>query len=322
LPHRDLVAPRALGLLREHRLELLFAVRPGDTHAADVLRACRGEGLRAGVWPMLADRDGRWANARNALAFERFTLGLLDALDAAGVLPAEVAIDLEPGFDRVARLVRAEPRAARAIAAELRDERRAFERGREVLGRLASTLAARGVAASAALVPLVALPASGAAWERLLGTPATEVWEHASVMLYTSLLEGWSRGALAREDALAVLHDVALATRARFGARAGLSLGALGPGAFGTEPVYRAPAELADDVAVARAAGVDDLTLLDLGGLLARPDAGAFARAFVSEPARALPPRRTFRARAFLGALELAGRTAAWVADWSGRSAS
>jgi hypothetical protein len=70
--------------------------------------------------------------------------------------------------------------------------------------------------------------------------------------------------------------------RTRWGARAGLSLGAVGTGAFGDEPVLRSPAELARDVAIARAAGIQELSLFELGGVLRRAPAEPWLEAFCS----------------------------------------
>ena len=96
---------------------------------------------------------------------------------------------------------------------------------------------------------------------------------------------------LGRESAGAVLSEGARLTRLRFGRRAGISLGAVGKGALGDEPVYRDVSELAQDVAIARAQGVDDLALLDLGGVLARPNPEAWLEAFVAtEAAKHVPP--------------------------------
>jgi hypothetical protein len=129
-------------------------------------------------------------------------------------------------------------------------------------------------------------------------------------MLYTSILEGWSHGLLRRADALALGAAGCAASRARFGAKAGASLGAVGPGAFGDEPVYRSPGELAEDVGAARAEGVDDLALFDLGGVLRRPPAEAWLEAFTTAPARPAPETR--RAHAALLALQVTGGT--WAA--------
>src|SRR6185369_4864072 len=132
-------------------------------------------------------------------------------------------------------------------------------------------------------------------------------WDHLTPMLYTSIIEGWSRGLLRRADARAVLSWSCARSLKKFGEVAGASLGAVGTGAFGDEPVYRSPAELADDVAVARAAGIDDLALFDLGGVLRRPPAEAWLEAFVETPPAASLPDPTWRARAALAGARVAG---------------
>src|SRR5262249_13382791 len=79
------------------------------------------------------------------------------------------------------------------------------------------------------------------------------------------------------------------------GTRAGLSLGVVGTGAFGHEPTYPSVNELAFDVTLARHAGIDDLALFDLGGVLAR-NAEVWLEAFTTAPASAFPVLDTARA--------------------------
>jgi hypothetical protein len=105
-----------------------------------------------------------------------------------------------------------------------------------------------------------------------------------------------------------MLGTLSRAAASRFGPAAGVSLGAIGAGAFGDEPIYRSPEELADDVSIARAAGVDDLTLFDLGGAVAR-GLEDWLDVFVhTEPARSLPE------------VTLASRAALSIADASAAS--
>ncbi|MDB4946588.1 MAG: hypothetical protein JWP97_6122, partial [Labilithrix sp.] len=162
-------------------------------------------------------------------------------------------------------------------------------------------LRARGVTTAAAVWPLVALDPRGArGWQSLLGTPVDALGvQRVSVMVYTSILEGWSRGAVARRHATALLERAAVRTVERWGNAAGISLGCVGTGALEDEPVYRDPAELAEDVAITRAAGCADLSLFDLGGVLRRPPAEAWLDAFAhgGEAAALAPSRRVELAR-------------------------
>jgi hypothetical protein len=135
-------------------------------------------------------------------------------------------------------------------------------------------------------------------------------------MLYTTLIEGYSRKMLRRRDARALLVMLAEAARRRFGSRAGISLGVVAGGALGDERGYRDPSELADDVAIARAAGIDALALYGLDGILARPPIEAWLDRFVD----AAPPSRpagSWRANAALAGLSLASPALAWLTSSS-----
>lgn len=293
----------AFGLLRRFDVGLVAAVRPWQLgEVAELVRAAAGEGVPLSLWPMLADEDGRWANARNAPAFGAFVRALCDVLDAARARVGEIALDVEPPIADVRALL-GEAGRREGVKASLRAVRDGMRGAGAAYGELVAELGARGVRASAALVPL---SLAGGRWHRMMGWPEREAAvEHLSVMLYTSILEGWSRGVFDRQDARALLARGCSSAVRRLGARAGASLGAVGTGALGNEPVYRGVDELADDVAVARAAGLDDLALFDLGGVLRRPPPEAWLEAFVAtEPAAELPkPSTRVRAAVFLARL-------------------
>ncbi|WP_437329837.1 hypothetical protein [Sorangium sp. So ce381] len=310
LPLEVVRMPGTLALLRRYALELSIAVRP-ETAAGlpDLVAACADAGVAVAVWPMIADEDGRWASAGNAAAFGAFVARLLDALDARRLAAAEIVFDLEPPIDAVRRALAGGRGALDLLGGGPRGSPRWSEAQRAYV-ELAGAVHARGMATSAAIVPLVLTDGPARGWERLLGTPVSAPpWGRVGAMLYTSLVEGYSRGALEREDAVALLAWGCRAAARRFGPRAGASLGAVGKGALGDEPVYRSVAELREDVAAAEAAGVSDLSLFDLGGVLARPPAEAWLEAFVAPP-EAHSPRDTLRARGVVAAAALVGRAA------------
>jgi hypothetical protein len=311
LPCAALSEPRTRALLRRFAIEPIVAAFP-STDVADLARAMEalaGEGLPAVIWPMLADGDGRWANAGNAEAFARYTLSLVEQLALRGLAPVEVAIDLEPSIEDL----RPSPADASIHAHFLRlsTDQGSFARARDALRALGDALRERGVRISAAAPPTVLLdPEAGERrpFQEMLGTPVDGLlWDHVSVMLYTSIIEGWSVGVLRREDTRALLGAFAALAEARFGEKAGVSLGAVGVGAFGDEPVYRSSDELADDVAIVTAAGALDLTLFDLGGVLRREDPEAWLEAFTRTAPAERVPAPTLRVRVGLQGARLAG---------------
>jgi hypothetical protein len=319
LPYETVARPRTVALLRRHALEVVLAVQPQQLAGLpQVARVLRDAGVPHSVWPMLSDDEGRWASAANAAAFAAFVRAATDALVDAGAPPREVLLDLEPPFAHARALaVSAGSRGPRpgspwrALLTALRARPRpapfaVLDAASRELGAAVDALHARGIGTASAVWPLVALDAPGArGWQALLGTPVDALpTGRVSVMMYTSILEGWSRGALRRGDATALLRAASARVERRWGPRAGLSLGCVGAGALLDEPVYRDPQELAEDVTLAREAGVRDLSLFDLGGVVRRApseawlDAFAYGRADVrcEDRARVTAARRLARA--------------------------
>lgn len=289
LPFEEVTRPRTISLLQRHELEIVLAVRPWQLAelpaAAQVLR---DNGVSCSIWPMLADEEGRWASARNARAFVGFIRDTADVLEAAGAPPREMLLDLEPPFAQARVLATTGGSTERwydfAAARPRSTPAALMDAAAKELGAAVAALHARGIATASAVWPLVALdPPDTRGWQALLGTPVDALGTgRVSVMVYTSILEGWSRGAIRRRDAKLLLAAAGARALRRWGPDAGLSLGCVGTGALVDEPVYRDPSELAEDVALARASGCRDLSLFDLGGVLAREPAEAWLDAFAS----------------------------------------
>lgn len=288
-----------VALLVRHGVAPIIAVRPGQEAALpEVLARHWDAGLSPSVWPMLSDEAGRWGSSWNLGPYSEWTLRVAGMVRAPTGLGAEVALDLEPPIALVAGALSARPvqgdstgnHDASAVPRwRWLDRERSERSAAAALRYLLDTLHAQGFAVMAAVAPCVVfdpLPSSVAAalapagWQRALGTPVDGLpWDHVSVMAYTSMLAGWSRGALDRTAALALFRSICRHTAQRFGPRASVSVGAVGTGALGDEPVCASARELAEDVAVARACGIDDLALFDLGGVLDRPPAEAWFEA-------------------------------------------
>ncbi len=299
LSPEEATAPRVLSLLAEADIQLLMAIFPHTRdRARHVLQACREAGVSVGLWPMLSDEAGRWASVDNGEQYAAFVRQLLSAL--GDQMPDTFAINLEPPIAEVRQILDRNPRALlrRAIGREPRPE------GARALVEIVDEVNARGVETLAALVPPLGTGwALGRGFENAIGAPLSALrLSRAGPMLYTTLLTGYGRGVVRRRDATSLLAMLAEATQRQMGARATLSLGTVGTGALGDERIYDGPQDLALDVAVARAAGVDNLALFDLGGVLGRPPTAAWLRAFVDTPPAKEPVRLSKRARVLRGA--------------------
>jgi len=267
LPHGEVAA---LGpLLARERIDLLLAVRPAQLDGLDALvRELRDTGVFVGLWPMLDDADGRWASVASCAKFVAFTDEVVRRAPSAD----EIVIDLEPPVETMVKWKSSRPSYRRSGPG-------AFDLARDTYrDHIVRWRHDRRV--TTAVLPMLVF---GGQWvQKLVGTPSDLPVDRHSVMAYTSLFEGWSRGLLSRRRSETLLVACARFARKRFGERAALSLGVVGVGAFGDEPSYRDPAELGRDVALATAAGIDELSVFDLGGMVRRGPIEAWLEAFTS----------------------------------------
>lgn len=264
VPYDAIDAP-LLDALGRRGIELALAVFPSDVARLEpVLRRLRASDVRAVLWPLLDDAQGRWPNANNSRAFAMH----VDAIAGTAAV-GTMLFDVEPPIDwtRAVMNWRYVPRPRR--------------RGSHA--ELAQSLRARGWTLEAVVPPMLLY---GVAWERWLGTPVRDLQcERVEPMLYTSLFEGYSRGLVSRRVARDLLARM---TAAADGA---VSLGVVGGGALGDERAYRNVDELRDDVALAKAAGATRLSLYALDGIFARGQLERWLDALVLTDAGVLPPR-------------------------------
>jgi hypothetical protein len=300
LPLDELCRPALLGLLARHGVGVMAAITPSTLETAPrVVKTYHDAGVRIGLWPMLEHADGRWPSTANLTRFRDFVARLESACH--GELPDDLAIDLEPPIVDLRALFAFD---ARALARGLSGSQRESVAG---LCQLVRDVEARGVRTVAAAIPVVLADGVHRGWQRFLGTPVDEPpFSRVSPMIYTTLIEGYSRGRLRRDDALALLAVGARATRRRYRERASLSLGAVGQGVMGDETTYRSPRELAEEVAIARAAGIDDIFVFCLDGIVTRKPSEAWLEALSAEPCAA--PALTARAAAAITAAVLGSR--------------
>lgn len=308
LPYDQIAEPALLADLAQRQVDILVAVTPATVARAGRLVArCRDAGVGIGLWPMVDDRQGRWPSAANAAPFVQFCRRLMDSLRAARAMPDEIAIDLEPPIQRARAILAGSPRAL----FQLPDPA-----GMRALEAFVRELREERLRVSAAVTPLAVLPSALASrgWQSLLGTTLDRLtFDAVNAMAYTSLFEGYSRGLLRRADARALLRAIAAACAGRWASRAAISLGVVGPGALGDERAYRTPRELAEDVALAQMAGVDEVVLFALDGVLARPPRQLWLDALCGRDPASVADVNTARARAALAAGSAIGVLAAGI---------
>lgn len=295
LPPGELGHPATRALLKRFGLQPIVALPGGaqDEAMARALRACYDDGIVLGIWPLLGDDEGYWPSADNALAFARGAKAALAFTRGAGVHVTTLAIDLEPTlalkrgltrgslWSRGACLWRADWDARHA------SRERRWDEAVYIYSQLADELRVESIESFSIVVPPVAfeLASGGQRWQKLLSVPVlAPSFATLSPMIYSSVV----RQAIPGKSA--VLARALVADVSRRAARSRrpvcISIGIVGPaatggaGKLGDERCYESVAELQMDLALVRRAGIDDVALFSLEGLLGRDNPEAWLRAF------------------------------------------
>jgi hypothetical protein len=296
VPFDVLTRPAVLDLLSKRSVGVLVAVQPHQRRRVpDLLSRCADRGVDLALWPLLDDSEGRWPSDANAGAYRGHLLRMLDRVAECGSRPSEVIFDLEPPIAWARNFLR-----LRLWEGRVRLRPAHMDRALRHFGSLVVEIGDRGLSTTAVVPPMVLWDPLGpwGGWQRLLGTPVDgPAFKKIIVMAYTSLFEGYSQGLLDRRDSRALLASLCQAAKSRWGHRAAVALGVVGGGALGDEAPYRGAAELADDLSITRVAGLEEISLFGLTGILDRPPTQLWLDALVeTEPAPNLPPP-TWRAR-------------------------
>ncbi len=303
LPLEELTRPAALDLLAAEGVHPIVAVRPDTDPAllARVIHAVGARELEVGIWPLLGREEGYWPSERNVTGWSATTLEWLDELEARDARPAWLAVDLEPPLDQTSRLLRRTldvPVAALEFGRQNLDLARYRIAEREFQA-LADEVRRRGVRSLGITLPMAAhdLRDGEPLWQDVLETPWSDVgWDLNGIMAYGSIVSGASAGLLSYADARAIHQHLLQRLAAHYRAKSHVSLGVTGVGVFGDEPTWADPEELRLDASAALAAGVTDIGVFCLEGILSRTTPEAWLRAVTH--ARATAPAPTWKATA------------------------
>lgn len=284
----ELSRPDILELLGRHRVTLGHAIRFEEKDGRfapdrvapylELAERLREAGGKYAFWPLLPKSMGYWINERNIDAVERMTDALLEGCRRWGAKPDLVVADVETPWQQMEQVFFAGPPPWRKAISFLkymlinRNPRRfawATARLSEIVRRLQAELAP----VSCAVFPfLVAdLVNDGNALQDYLEMPVFPVpFDAYNVMFYNSYIPAAVPMLVPPDAASRFLFEYAGELAQRRPGKAWVTLGSTWEGVLpGNEgKVYTRPEQLADDVAAAKAAGIEHLWLYCLEGVL------------------------------------------------------
>lgn len=275
------VVKTALPYLQAYKAGVALALYPTSLTRKNVnaIRKLKEEGIEVTFWPLMEKEHGYFPGERNAPGYAAFVTFILDWAQKAGVLPDMIAVDLEMPIEQISKVMSTSNPFAKLLgvynSARENLDRDRYYRAKARLDQLNADIQDRGVRTLTAVLPWVGLELETEyeLLQDMTETPASGIgWDVISPMLYVSMLEGMSGGAITRKDANWLVYDNCRHLREKFGGRAGVSLGLTGGGVLESEPIFGSSAQLVSGLEAALAAGVRDVTVYSLEGILSRED--------------------------------------------------
>lgn len=284
LPYSEAARPQTVDLLARFHIGLNIGVPQGSLgpDLAYLLRIYASTGLDVALWPLLDDAYGYWPSERNVARFSAYVDEVLTWAKGQDLPLRWIVVDLEPPCYQVVGHQHDQGLRRLWLVGRMAWENlnaAHFHQATRAYAALQRRIRAAG---AKTLVPLVEFAVEDivlgdTVMQDLLEAPALSVpWDLVSCMAYNTMTAGYSQGRVSLADARSLQYLLLRDLAGALGERAGASIGLTGAGKLGDEPTYEDPADLALDVGTALMAGIRDISIFNLEGILGRSDPAAW----------------------------------------------
>ena len=276
-----------LPLLEERGATLYLEVREWDIGSAelrDLLADALGRDIGVTMWPLLSMDQGPWANEQNVEAFSTLVRDYMDWLDAEGIHPEWFVVNMENSsaqMDIIKELFYTGDYQAllEILLGNLDPE--GFALAVEAYRLLVEEMQGRGYKVMITTYPfmlddlhdgdpdiqdLANVPIAGIDWDALTFTPYRTAYSDDLGVEFTP----------------DIVYEYGKLAMMLFGPRARLAVGIIGYSGHGEG--YVSPEDLALDISAAKAAGIEEIDLFHLGGMIAEGGPGQWLDACEAPP--------------------------------------
>lgn len=298
---KEAVEKKVIDLLKKYNVSIGLAFPPGSIGKdyAKILRKYDEQGIEVALWALLPDELGYWPSERNVVEFTDYVKRVFEWSDKEKFRIPEIAVDLEIPFLQMDAIKKSKGleklRTLYKIYRENRDMGRFYDSSRR-FEELNEYIHSRGARTVCPVIPLIIedVVTGGTALQDIIETPITTVnWDVLSVMIYTSMFTGYSKGRITKKDMQWYLYASMRDLKERYWERAGIAIGVTYVGKLGDEPYYSTPEELLPDMQAAKAALIEDITIYNLEGILRSPQPEAWFETLIACEPRV--PERSLR---------------------------
>ena len=261
--------------LSQHFVRLHVAVREDEyqdpvirSQLVELFKDAKSKNVEVWLWPLLSKKNGYWFNQWNSEFYSDYTHQLIHDLEAEGVRPAGVSMDLEPPPEVLASFL--DLVSHFKIKKLLQESKKnvdlaLFNKMQERVSELSKALHLKGIKTHAVTTPFVLEdPRHDQIVQKIFGIPLQEKdFDYISFMAYRSEYERILGKMNPR-----VVYEYSKRSKQQFGDKAAIDLGVVGDISYPHEiKGYKKPSELWKDISAAKAGGIDRIQVYALDGM-------------------------------------------------------
>ena len=299
-PYRDLAGPELVALLKKYDIQICLCVREDQLNDEldNLYKAYEQAGLHILFWPLLPKKDGLYVNKETAERYIAYLDVIYDWAEKRGHKIEAMVVDVEPGSGGFKKM--------------LKDmDKKSWPQAVEKFNRIIQKIHEHDSLAIGVAFPFVSDDKARGThgWEDLFGGPVASVdWDYLAVMMYTSWFVQMLKSAGMTFDAAHwVAYDYSLDLKKLWGDKAAVALGVTNPGEGNETVIYDSPEKIAPAIAAVRMAGIKNLGIYDMKGILETGEPEAWFKVLKDTPP-ALPKKGKLAAKNFRSLVRAAGR--------------
>jgi hypothetical protein len=278
-PYERLAEPDLVELFSRYEVAICLCVREDqvEDELDHLYEVYEGAGIPILLWPLLPMRHGLYVNKHTTDEFLDYLDVIFGWADEHGHRIEALVVDVEPSYippeegKEPAGLVQNFRRVAKDIDSET------FDASIPEFNRIIEKIHQHDCLAVAAAFPFVIDDRMRGihAWEDLFGGPvATVEWDYLAVMMYTSWFKEYGKIIGLDWDAAHYLaYDYSRDLKEIWRDKAAVAVGVTSPGQGHEKVMYDSPDKIAPALAAVKAAGIDNLGIYDIKGILESGDA-------------------------------------------------
>lgn len=275
------IEENVISLLKKYDVTLSIATQSHhiDDNFARMLDLYHQNNIDVSPWLLLPDEKGYWPNKTNVDDFGTMIRDLFDWTERKGLHLPWLSIDLEPSVEFADVLSGGSKFLSRSkLAIEFyrraRKGRKDFTEASKKYQQLLDDIHGHQCKALAIafFFHIDDIRKKREKFQAFFGLPVTTVqWDRVSLMIYNSMMVPMLKGLYNFKDAATFLYHYAKIGKEYFGQRMHTSIGVTWVGKIGNEPYYKKPEEMKMDVEAVRGAGVEEIAIYNLEGILRCP---------------------------------------------------